>query len=187
VKGWVSLARDFSALPPEDPDFQRAFSDAHDVLYKGRSLFKPTFCVDLTKPYALEFITSDDLARIFADAKSDPKLARMVENELCNDPCHDGHYRKWAVDRRNNSYLLPVTGLSNPKSCIDGYMFVYKENVFSLYLNWLTHNVSVDRDFKSNPPKDASFQRAFSEACNVYREGRLLGKVVFSAEQQDKE
>jgi hypothetical protein len=42
MEGWVSLARDFSAPPPQDPDFQRAFSEAYEVLRGGlmpKSLF----------------------------------------------------------------------------------------------------------------------------------------------------
>jgi hypothetical protein len=38
----VSLARDFSTPPPQDPDFQRAFSAAYDVL-QGRLWPKPVF------------------------------------------------------------------------------------------------------------------------------------------------
>ncbi|GHT96526.1 hypothetical protein AGMMS49545_21730 [Betaproteobacteria bacterium] len=143
--------------------------------------------------YVLESITNEDLLKILTDAKSDPKLDRSIQYEISYDmTCH----RKWAVDRDNHSYLFHSSslGLSDAKSFLDGYMFFYQNKVFRVYVNRARHLrngivgwVSLDRDFKSLPPQDLGFQHAFSEACYVCWGGRLIGKTVFSAEQQDKE
>ena len=202
VKGWVSQARDFSTPPPQDPDFQRAFSEAHDVLWEGRALTKPVFNVDLTKSYALEPITSDDLPRILADAKTHPdtdKALRRTRGE------HGGirvdMNRKWAIDRENDSYLLWFDELSNVKIQRHGYLFFYRDKAFAVYMHASSYVcgkrskhvpqgmagwVSLAQDFSTPPPQDPDFQRAFSEAYDVLREGRTP-KPVFGSEQQVKE
>ncbi|MDR3054118.1 MAG: hypothetical protein LBU53_01765 [Zoogloeaceae bacterium] len=143
--------------------------------------------------YVLEPMTNDDLPRIITDAKSDLELSRSIQNEF-----REGikYPRKWAIDHENNSYLFRSSslGLSDSKCCLDGYMFFYQNKAFSVYVNGSRHRhngilgwVSLDREFKSAPPQDPGFQQAFSEACYVCWEGRLIGKTIFSAEQQDTE
>ncbi|MDR3054589.1 MAG: hypothetical protein LBU53_04215 [Zoogloeaceae bacterium] len=133
--------------------------------------------------YVLEPITDEDLLKILMDAKSNPDLDRGLQYDLRERRIP----LKWVIDRENNSYLLSVPRFTNPMFCLDGYMFLYQGTAFCIYLNWLTHRVSLDRDFKSEPPKDHGFQRALSEACNISKKGRLFGKVIFNAEQSDKE
>jgi hypothetical protein len=204
MRGWVSLARDFSTPPPQDPDFQRAFAEAYDALWEGRSIIKPFFSVDSRPyPYVLEPIANDDLPRILADAKTNPEIdgfIRMGFRNGAKDPALSlGD--KWAIDRVNDSYLFNSRGLGNPKIYRDGYLFFYRGKAFGVYVyssdyvydknchapegkrGW----VSLSRNFSTPPPQDLDFQRAFTEARDVYCGGRSLGKVVFSKEQQDQE
>jgi hypothetical protein len=198
MEGWVSQARDFSTPPPQDPDFQQAFSEAYDVLGQGRALFKPVFRVDLTKSYALEPITSDDLTRILADAETSPDTDKALRRRGLTGDIRIG--RKWAIDRDNNSYLLWCGELTNARVYREGYMFFFRNQAFGVYMYMSNHVsgknnrvpngrvgwVSLARDFSALPPKDPDFQEAFSEAYEVLQ-GKLWPKPVFGSEQQDKE
>jgi hypothetical protein len=200
MRGWVSLARDFSTPPPQDPDFQRAFSEAYDALWEGRPLIKPVFSENSRPyPYVLEPLTSDDLPRILADAKTNSEIDGDIQREFRNGT---GPYRIWAIDRKNGSYLFGFGAISNPKVNRDGYLFFYRGKAFGVHVHTSDYVdgkrssyvpkgmwgwVSLTYDFSTPPPQDLDFQRALSEACDVLREGRLLGKVVFSVEQQNKE
>ncbi|MDR2031182.1 MAG: hypothetical protein LBP86_02740 [Azoarcus sp.] len=199
MRGWVSLARDFNTPPPQEPDFQRAFSEAYDVLWGRRPMVRPVFSVDARPyPYVLEPMTRDDPPRILADAKTDPKIDPAIQREFRNEI---GSYHRWAIDRKNDSYLFHLSELSNPKTHLSGYLFFYRGKVFGVYMYMSDHVfdetchapqgmagwVSLTWDFSAPPPQDLDFQRAFSEACDVLREGRLLSRVLFSVDQPDKE
>jgi hypothetical protein len=142
--------------------------------------------------YVLEHITNDDLPRILADAKTNPEIDRFIQMGFRNgakDP-EISLGDEWAIDRENDSYLFRSRGLGNRKIHRDGYLFLYRGKAFGVYVNTTSRNygvVSLTQDFSAPPPQDPDFQRAFSEACDVFWGGRLLGKVVFGREQQDKE
>jgi hypothetical protein len=156
-------------------------------------------------PYILESLTHDDLPRILADAKTNPEIEEDIQfgfrGGLRLTPEVSSGDR-WAIDRENDSYLFRSRGLGNSKIYCDGYMFFYRGKAFGVYQHTSSHVsgkrsnyvpkgmagwVSLSRDFSTPPPQDPDFQRALTEACDVLWGGRLLGRVVFSIEQQDKE
>jgi hypothetical protein len=158
------------------------------------------FSVDLTKSYAREPLTNDDLPRILADAKTNQCIDRFVQMGF-----REGQdftvslYDKWAIDRKNDSYLFDSRGLSDTKVYRRGYMFFYRGKAFGVYVymsNYVEKNspvpkgmvgwVSLTRDFSAPPPQDPDFQRAFSEAYDVFL-GRRWPKPIFSTKQHDKE
>jgi hypothetical protein len=202
--GWVSLARDFSAPPPQDPSFQQAFAAAFRVLWKGHPLTDPVFGVDLTNPYALEPMTDDDLSRILADAKTNPEIDRFIQMGFRNGAKTNlelSSTDKWAVDHENDSYLFHSRGLGDPKILCNGFMFFYRGKAFAAYMHMSNHVfgkrsnyvpqgkvgwVSLVRDFSAPPPQDPDFQQAFTAAYGVLM-GKLWPKPVFSNKQQDRE
>jgi hypothetical protein len=205
MEGWVSLARDFSAPLPEDPDFQRAFSEAYDALWKGHPGTKLVFRVDLTNPYARERITNDDLPKILADAKTNPEIDRFIQVGFRNGAKTNFEVSltdTWAIDRENDSYLFRSRGFGNSKVSCEGFMFFYRGKAFAVCMHTSNHVhgksrqryvpegmagwVSLSRDFSTPPPQDPDFQRAFSEAYDVLRKGRLP-KPIFGKGQQDQE
>ncbi|MDR1281725.1 MAG: hypothetical protein LBK99_13005 [Opitutaceae bacterium] len=143
--------------------------------------------------YVLEPLTNDDLSRILADAKTNPEIDRFIQMGFRSGAKPNFELSlsdKWAIDRENDSYLFHSRGLGNSKIHRDGYLFFYQGKAFGVYVNTLGRDyglVSLSRDFSTPPPQDPDFQRAFSEACDVYWGHRLLGKVVFSMEQQNRE
>jgi hypothetical protein len=143
--------------------------------------------------YVLEPMTHDDLPRILADAKTNPEIDRSVQMGFRSGakPTFELSLSdKWAIDRENDSYLFCSRGLTSPKSHRDGYMFFHRGKAFGVYVKTLSRDygvVSLSQDFSTPPPQDPDFQQAFSEACDVYCGHRLLGKVVFSVEQQNRE
>jgi hypothetical protein len=203
IEGWVSMDREFKSLPPEDPEFRQALSKACDVIWKGwsesrRMVFGSvpssnhegvalTYINGNAMTYVLKPIHDDDLPRIIADAKSHPKLEVRIPREFSDGPKH----HRWAIDRQNDSYLIGC--LMDLKCCRDGYMFFYRSNVYTVFVNRGSHMrngivgwVSLDSKFESAPPKDPGFRRALSEACNVY--WRIPnGKLVFDLEQQEEQ
>jgi hypothetical protein len=148
-------------------------------------------------------MTNDDLSRILADAKTNPEIEEDIQRGFrigarTNFELSSGD--KWAIDRENDSYLFRSRGLGNSKIHRDGYLFLYRGKAFGVYVYTSNHVdkgyyapkgkrgwVSLTPDFSAPPPQAPDFQRAFSEACDVYWGHRLLGKVVFNMEQQDKE
>jgi hypothetical protein len=157
--------------------------------------------VDLTKSYAREPLTNDDLPRILADAKTNPELEKAVHRGGVNGGIRVDLGKKWAIDRASDSYLFWFDELSYSKIQRDGYMFFFQGKAFSVFLHTTNYVhgsrqryvpkgmvgwVSLTKDFSTPPPQDPDFQRAFSEAYSVLN-GRFRPKPVFSIEQQDKE